>query len=106
MAAFVIGKHAPIPNQIAKTNPNRNTNIANGLRKGFWKLLIFSKKGTVIKPTGTAAIAKTPNNLFGKIRNKLKVGKKYHSGKISNGVANGSAGSPVALALILLNQLK
>ena len=43
MAAFVIGKHAPIPNQIAKTNPNRNTNIANGLRKGFWKLLIFSK---------------------------------------------------------------
>ena len=94
MAAFVIGKHAPIPNQTAKTNPNRNTNIANGLRKGFWKLLIFSKKGTVIKPTGTAAIAKTPNNLFGKIRNKLKVGKKYHSGKISNGVANGSAFSP------------
>jgi hypothetical protein len=26
--------------------------------------------------------------------NKLKVGKKYHSGRISSGVANGSAGSP------------
>jgi hypothetical protein len=29
-------------------------------------------------------------------RNKLNVGKKYHSGKISNGVANGSARSPKA----------
>ncbi len=28
---------------------------------------------------------------FGKTRNKLNVGKKYHSGKISNGVLNGSA---------------
>jgi hypothetical protein len=32
--------------------------------------------------------------LLGKTRNKLNVGKKYHSGKISNGVANGFAGSP------------
>jgi hypothetical protein len=32
--------------------------------------------------------------LFGITRNKLNVGKKYHSGKISNGVANGSAFSP------------
>lgn len=50
--------------------------------------------GTVIKPNGTAAIAKTPNNLLGNTRNKLNVGKKYHSGKISNGVLKGSAGSP------------
>ena len=48
----------------------------------------------MIKPNGTAAIANTPNNLFGNTRNKLNVGKKYHSGKISNGVLNGSAGSP------------
>jgi hypothetical protein len=30
----------------------------------------------------------------GKTRNRLKVGKKYHSGKITEGVANGLAGSP------------
>ena len=35
-----------------------------------------------------------PNKLLGNTRNKLNVGKKYHSGKISNGVLNGSAGSP------------
>jgi hypothetical protein len=45
----------------------------------------------VINPNGTAAIARTPNNLLGNTRNKLNVGKKYHSGKISNGVLNGSA---------------
>ena len=50
--------------------------------------------GIVTKPTGTDAIANTPNNLLGNTRNKLNVGKKYHSGKISNGVLNGSAGSP------------
>ena len=53
-------------------------------------------KGTVIKPAGTAAIAITPSNLLGSTRNKLNVGKKYHSGKISKGVANGSAFSPNA----------
>ena len=53
--------------------------------------------GTVISPKGTAAIAKTPNNLFGNTRNKLNVGKKYHSGKISKGVLNGSAGSPICV---------
>jgi hypothetical protein len=56
--------------------------------------LIPSIKGTVIKPTGTAAIDNTPNNLFGIVRSKLKVEKKYHSGRISTGVANGFAGSP------------
>lgn len=44
---------------------------------------------------GTAAICRTPNNLLGIILNKLKVGKKYHSGRISKGVANGSAFSPI-----------
>lgn len=48
----------------------------------------------MINPNGTEAIAKTPNNLFGNTRNKLNVGKKYHSGKISKGVLKGSAGSP------------
>ena len=50
--------------------------------------------GTVIKPIGTAAIEPTPISLFGITRSKLNVGKKYHSGKISRGVANGSALSP------------
>ena len=53
---------------------------------------IFNKR-TVNNPAGTAAIEKTPNNLFGNTRNKLNVGKKYHSGKIS-GVCNEFAGSP------------
>ena len=72
----------------------KNTVIATGRRKGFWNLLTFSIKGTVNNPNGTAAIEATPNNLLGKTRNKLKVGKKYHSGKISSGVAKGLAGSP------------
>ena len=40
------------------------------------------------------------NNLFGNTRNKLNVGKKYHSGKISKGVLNGSAGSPNCVGAI------
>jgi len=71
-----------------------NTKLAIGRRNGFWNLFTFSINGTVINPAGTAAIANTPNNLLGKTRNKLNVGKKYHSGKISNGVLKGSAGSP------------
>lgn len=90
----MIGIHAPIPNQIATTILNKNNPIATGLRNGFWNLLILSIKGTVIKPAGTAAIDKTPSNLLGITRNKLNVGKKYHSGRISRGVANGSAFSP------------
>ena len=93
--ALSIGKHAPIPNQTANINPKIKTKLAIGRRNGFWNLFTFSIKGTVINPAGTAAIAKTPNNLLGNIRNKLKVGKKYHSGKISSGVLNGSAGSPI-----------
>ena len=93
--ALSIGKHAPIPNQTANIKPRIKTKLAIGRRNGFWNLFTFSINGTVISPAGTAAIAKTPNNLLGKTRNKLKVGKKYHSGKISNGVLNGSAGSPI-----------
>ena len=63
-------------------------------------------KGIVIKPKGTDAIASTPNNLFGNTRNKLKVGKKYHSGKISNGVLNGSAGSPNWVGAITANPIQ
>ena len=92
--ALSIGKHAPIPNQTAVKNPKMNNRLAIGRRNGFWNLFTFSMNGTVTRPAGTAAIAKTPNNLFGNTRNKLNVGKKYHSGKISNGVLNGSAGSP------------
>nr|YP_009497688.1 cytochrome b6/f complex subunit IV [Acanthoceras zachariasii]AWT40401.1 cytochrome b6/f complex subunit IV [Acanthoceras zachariasii] len=92
--ALSIGKQAPIPNQTAKINPRIKTKLAIGRRNGFWNLFTFSIKGTVANPKGTAAIASTPNNLFGKTLNKLNVGKKYHSGKISNGVLNGSAGSP------------
>ena len=33
--------------------------------KGFWNLFTFSINGTVNKPAGTAAIDRTPNNLFG-----------------------------------------
>ena len=77
--------------------PTIKTKLAIGRRNGFWNLFTFSINGTVIKPAGTAAIAKTPNNLFGNTRNKLNVGKKYHSGKISNGVLKGSAGSPICV---------
>jgi hypothetical protein len=80
--------------KLLQINPRINVKLAIGRRNGFWNLFTFSINGTVINPNGTAAIAKTPNNLFGNTRNKLNVGKKYHSGKISNGVLNGSAGSP------------
>ena len=58
--ALSIGKHAPIPNQTAKTNPRIKAKLAIGRRNGFWNLLTFSINGTVINPTGTAAIANTP----------------------------------------------
>ena len=82
--------------KLQKLFRKENSPIATGRRNGFGICLHFSKNGTVTKPNGTAAIAAIPNNLFGKIRKMLKVGKRYHSGKISNGVANGSAGSPTA----------
>ena len=84
-----------MPNQIATTILKRKITIATGRLKGFWNLLILSMKGTVIRPAGTEAIDRTPNSLLGITLSKLKVGKKYHSGKISRGVANGSAFSPI-----------
>ena len=83
-----------MPNQKATKVPTKNTSEAKGRLKGFWNLLTFSINGTVISPIGTAAMDTTPSNLLGITRSKLNVGKKYHSGKISNGVANGSAFSP------------
>ena len=52
--------------------------------------------GTVISPRGTEPIDSTPISLLGITLNKLNVGKKYHSGNISSGVAKGSAFSPIA----------
>lgn len=66
-----------------------------GIRRNTFLDGTESKVGTKNNITGTLAIPKTPNNLFGINRNKLKVGKKYHSGKISKGVAKGSAASPI-----------
>ncbi len=43
------------------------------------------------KTKGKSKIDKIPINLSDKIRNKLNVGKRYHSGRISNGVAKGLA---------------
>ena len=54
-------------------------------------LLTLSINGTVASPRGTPAIIKIPNSLFGTVRKIWKTGKKYHSGRISKGVANGFA---------------
>lgn len=87
---------APIPSQILIKVPIKNIIEAIGRRKGFWNLLMFSINGTVINPIGTEPIDSTPISLLGITLNKLNVGKKYHSGKISSGVAKGSAFSPIA----------
>ena len=55
---------------------------------------MFSPKGIAKKITSTARMDNTPINLFGNTRNRLNVGKKYHSGRITEGVANGLAGLP------------
>ena len=104
--ALSIGKQAPIPSHIATIKPKINAKLEIGRRNGFWNLLTFSIKGIVIRPNGTEAIASTPNNLFGNTRSKLKVGKKYHSGKISKGVLNGSAGSPIWVGAITANPIQ
>ncbi|KAK8940194.1 hypothetical protein KSP40_PGU005760 [Platanthera guangdongensis] len=44
---------------------------------------------------GTETFKRTPNNLLGTVRSIWNTRKKYHSGNISNGVANGSVGSPI-----------
>ena len=88
-----MGNVAPIPNQRATAVPIKKTVVATGRRNGFWNLFTFSRKGTA--PVGTETIKRTPNNLLGTVRSILNTGKKYHSGNISKGVANGSAGSPI-----------
>ena len=90
-----MGKVAPIPDQIATAVPIAKTVVATGRRNGFWNLFTFSGKGTVSKPAGTDAIERTPNSLLGTVRSIWNTGKKYHSGNISRGVANGFAGSPI-----------
>ena len=70
----LIGKQAPISNHKETNNvPIKKTVEATGVPNGFWNLSTFSIKGiVVINPNGAAAIAKTPNNLFGSAQNKLK----------------------------------
>ena len=51
----------------------------------------FSPNGTARRSTGTDASDKIPINLSDNIRNKLNVGKKYQSGRISMGVAKAFA---------------
>ena len=56
--------------------------------------LAFSKKQPTTKTNGTDAKEVTPSSLSGIILSRLNVGKKYHSGKISNGVIKGLAARP------------
>ena len=71
----------------------RKIEEATGLLKGFWYLFTFSPKGIMNKTADKNSIDKIPIHLSDKIRNRLNVGKRYHSGRISNGVAKGVAGS-------------
>lgn len=75
---------------------NMNRHIAAGLLKGFWNLVVFSNSGVRIKMPGTDAIEITPIILEGSTRSRSKVARKYHSGKISSGVAKGLAFSAIA----------
>ena len=84
------------PKLSQKLNPNELKNIhdATGLMNGFWYRLVFSIRRVAIKIAGTEAKERTPNSLSGRILSTLNVAKKYHSGRISRGVANGLAASP------------
>ena len=46
-----------------------------------------------------------PIHLFGSARNILNVGKKYHSGRISSGVANGVEDSMICRGSITVRQI-
>ena len=74
---------------------NRNTDIAAGLLNGFWNFVVFSNRGVRIRIPGTDAIEITPMILDGNTLSRSKVARKYHSGKISRGVANGFAFSAI-----------
>jgi hypothetical protein len=89
------GKLAARPRSTAAIVPVKKTRVATGLRTGFWKRLACSTKGTRISPAGTAAIKVMPRSLFGTTLRIWKVGNRNHSGKISYGVAYGSAASPI-----------
>lgn len=72
-----------------------NKHIAAGLLNGFWNLVVFSNKGVSIRIPGTDAIETTPMILEGSTLSRSNVAKKYHSGKISRGVAKGFAFSAI-----------
>ena len=65
----------------------RKIEEATGLLKGFWYLFVFSPKGRRNKIVAKNSIDKIPIHFSDKIRNRWNVGKRYHSGRISNGVA-------------------
>ena len=73
-----------------------NRHIAAGLLNGFWNLVVFSKRGVKIKIPGSDAIEITPIILEGSTRSRSKLARKYHSGRISSGVAKGLAFSAIA----------
>lgn len=92
---FIIASSGPILKQIEYIITLRKIDTILGLLKGFWYLLRFSPKGIMNKTAGKENIEKIPINFDDKIRNTLNVGKRYHSGRISNGVAKGLACSDV-----------
>ena len=65
--------------------------MAAGLLKGFWNFVVFSNNGTNSIIPGKDAIEITPMIFEGKTLRRSKLAKKYHSGKISSGVAKGFA---------------
>jgi hypothetical protein len=59
----------------------------------FWYLLTFSITHNVASTMGITSMDITPNSFIGNSFNKANVGRKYHSGSISVGVANGDDAS-------------
>ena len=56
------------------------------------QLLKVNMKGCKARKTDKLIFRTTPNNLSGNTRSRLKVGRKYYSGCISNGAWKGLAG--------------
>jgi hypothetical protein len=81
-------------NQSVRDSEVRKIEVMIGRIIGFWYLERFSRNGIAMRITGMESRDKMPRNLLGKIRSKCRVGKKYHSGRISYGVAKGFAGEP------------
>ena len=63
--------------------------ISTGRRKKFWNLFRFSTEADIIIKRGRLNIEVALIIFEGSIRNKLKVERKYHSGKISSNVEEG-----------------